>query len=119
MINSGTKKSAITDLQKIKEQAEKAQVEMEDAEHRNDLERAARLRYGTLSELQNKREVAEKRLQQLQKEGTLLKEEVDAEEIASIVAKWTHIPGREIAGRGGTEAAPYGRPLARKGGRSG
>jgi ATP-dependent Clp protease ATP-binding subunit ClpB len=87
-----TEKSAIADLQKIKEQIDQTQTEMEDAERRNDLEKAARLRYGTLHELQEKRETAEKRLQQLQKEGALLKEEVDAEEIASIVAKWTHIP---------------------------
>lgn len=87
-----TEKAAITELQKIKEQTEQTQTEMEDAERRNDLEKAARLRYGTLLELQGKRDAAEKRLQQLQKEGALLKEEVDAEEIASIVAKWTHIP---------------------------
>jgi ATP-dependent Clp protease ATP-binding subunit ClpB len=87
-----TEKTAIADLQKIKEQTEQTQTEMEDAERRNDLEKAARLRYGTLRELQEKREGAEKRLQQLQKEGALLKEEVDAEEITSVVAKWTHIP---------------------------
>jgi ATP-dependent Clp protease ATP-binding subunit ClpB len=87
-----TEKNAITDLQKIKEQAEQTQTEIEGAERQNDLEKAARLRYGTLRELQEKREAAEKRLQQLQKEGALLKEEVDAEEIAAIVAKWTHIP---------------------------
>jgi ATP-dependent chaperone ClpB len=87
-----TEKSAIADLQKIKEQAEQAQNEMDEAERHNDLEKAARLRYGTLRELEDKRSAAEKRLQQLQKEGALLKEEVDAEEIASIVGKWTHIP---------------------------
>jgi ATP-dependent Clp protease ATP-binding subunit ClpB len=87
-----TEKSAIADLQKIKEETETAQNEMDEAERHNDLEKAARLRYGTLRELQEKRTAAEQRLQQLQKEGALLKEEVDAEEIASIVAKWTHIP---------------------------
>jgi ATP-dependent Clp protease ATP-binding subunit ClpB len=87
-----TEKSAIVDLQKIKEETEVAQNEMDEAERHNDLEKAARLRYGTLRELQEKRDAAEQRLQQLQKEGALLKEEVDAEEIASIVAKWTHIP---------------------------
>ena len=87
-----TEKSAIVDLQKIKEETEAAQNEMDEAERHNDLEKAARLRYGTLRELQDKRAAAEQRLQQLQKEGALLKEEVDAEEIASIVAKWTHIP---------------------------
>ncbi len=87
-----TEKSAIADLQKIKEQTEQVSLEMEEAERHNDLEKAARLRYGTLREMQEKREAAEKKLQQLQKEGALLKEEVDAEEIAGIVAKWTHIP---------------------------
>jgi ATP-dependent Clp protease ATP-binding subunit ClpB len=87
-----TEKSAISELQKIKEQTEQTQTEMEDAERHNDLEKAARLRYGSLLELQGKRDAAEQRLQQLQKEGALLKEEVDAEEIASIVGKWTHIP---------------------------
>ncbi|MEA5078281.1 MAG: ATP-dependent chaperone ClpB [Anaerolineaceae bacterium] len=87
-----TEKSAITDLQKIKEQAEQTGHEMEEAERHNDLEKAARLRYGTLRDMQEKREAAEKKLQQLQKEGALLKEEVDAEEIAGIVARWTHIP---------------------------
>jgi len=91
-----TEKSAIADLQKIKEQAEQVQTEMEDAETHNDLEKAARLRYSTLRELNEKRESAEKRLQQLQKEGALLKEEVDAEEIAGIIAKWTHIPVEKL-----------------------
>jgi ATP-dependent Clp protease ATP-binding subunit ClpB len=87
-----TEKSAISDLQKIKEQTEQVSHEMEEAERHNDLEKAARLRYGTLREMQEKRDAAEKKLQQLQKEGALLKEEVDAEEIAGIVARWTHIP---------------------------
>ncbi len=87
-----TEKSAISDLQKIKEQTEQVSHEMDEAERHNDLEKAARLRYGTLREMQEKRDAAEKKLQQLQKEGALLKEEVDAEEIAGIVARWTHIP---------------------------
>jgi ATP-dependent Clp protease ATP-binding subunit ClpB len=87
-----TEKSAISDLQKVKEQTEQVSHEMEEAERHNDLEKAARLRYGTLREMQEKRDSAEKKLQQLQKEGALLKEEVDAEEIAGIVARWTHIP---------------------------
>lgn len=91
-----TEKSAIAELQKIKEQIDQTLTEMEDAERRNDLEKAARLRYGTLHELQEKREAAEKRLQQLQREGALLKEEVDAEEIAGIVARWTQIPVEKL-----------------------
>lgn len=91
-----TEKSAIADLQQIKEQIDQTYTEIEDAERRNDLEKAARLRYGTLRELQEKRENAENRLKQLQKEGALLKEEVDAEEIASIVARWTRIPVEKL-----------------------
>ncbi|MEN6529063.1 MAG: ATP-dependent chaperone ClpB [Anaerolineaceae bacterium] len=91
-----TEKSAIAELQKIKEQIDQTLTEIEDAERRSDLEKAARLRYGTLRELQEKRESAEKRLQQLQREGALLKEEVDAEEIAGIVARWTQIPVEKL-----------------------
>ena len=91
-----TEKSAIADLQQIKEQIDQTLIEMEDAERRSDLEKAARLRYGALRELQEKRENAENLLKQLQKEGALLKEEVDAEEIASIVARWTRIPVEKL-----------------------
>ncbi len=87
-----TEKEAIADLRTIKEQIDKAQLEMEQAERKADLATAARLRFGTLRELETRRESAEKRLQQLQGEGALLKEEVDAEEIAEVVSRWTNIP---------------------------
>lgn len=87
-----TEKEAITELQSVKEKIEETQVEMEQAERRADLEKAARLRYGVLRELQERRAAAEKRLQELQAQGALLKEEVDAEEIAGVVSRWTHIP---------------------------
>ncbi len=87
-----TEKQAITELQEIKERSEATKLEMETAERVSDLEKAARIRYGELPELQTRRAAAEARLQQLQKEGALLKEEVDAEEIAEIVSRWTSIP---------------------------
>jgi ATP-dependent Clp protease ATP-binding subunit ClpB len=65
---------------------------MERAERSNDLEKAARLRFGTLRELENKSAEQEKRLKEIQSEGALLKEEVDAEEIAQIISRWTGIP---------------------------
>jgi ATP-dependent Clp protease ATP-binding subunit ClpB len=65
---------------------------MERAERQNQLETVARLRYGTLRELETKLAEGERRLKEIQKEGALLKEEVDAEEIAQIVARWTGIP---------------------------
>jgi ATP-dependent Clp protease ATP-binding subunit ClpB len=85
-------KQAIAELRGIKEQIEHTQLEIDQAERQSDLEKAARLRYGTLRELETRREAAEKRLQQLQQEGALLKEEVDAEDIAGIVSRWTGIP---------------------------
>jgi ATP-dependent Clp protease ATP-binding subunit ClpB len=88
-----TEKKAISELRSLKEQIDKAQVEMEEAERKSDLEKAARLRYGVLRELEMKRAEAEARIQKLQAEGgMLLKEEVDAEEIAVVVANWTRIP---------------------------
>jgi ATP-dependent Clp protease ATP-binding subunit ClpB len=85
-------KQAISDLRTTKEQIEQTLHEMETAERQANLEKAARLRYGTLRELEAKRDTMEKRIQQIQKEGAMLKEEVDAEEIANVVARWTGIP---------------------------
>ena len=87
-----TEKSAITDLQSTKEQIEQTRTEIERAERANDLEKAARLRYGTLRELEEKLQAGEARIKELQRGETLLKEEVDAEEIAAIVGRWTGIP---------------------------
>jgi ATP-dependent Clp protease ATP-binding subunit ClpB len=87
-----TEKQAIADLRALKEQREQIEHEIEQAERDADLEKAARLRYGTLHEIEEKIKAAEEKLKTLQKEGALLKEEVDAEEIAEVVAKWTGIP---------------------------
>ncbi|MDX9849831.1 MAG: ATP-dependent chaperone ClpB [Anaerolineaceae bacterium] len=85
-------KSAISELRDIKEQIEQTNLEIERAERVSDLEKAARLRYGTLRELSDKKSTAEKNLQQLQAQSPLLKEEVDAEEIAGVVSRWSGIP---------------------------
>jgi len=87
-----TEKEAIASLREIKEQIESTHVEIEKAERHSDLEGAARLRYGNLPELENKMHAAEEQLKTLQTEGALLKEEVDAEEIAEVVSRWTGIP---------------------------
>ena len=87
-----TEKEAIAELRDIKEQADKAQLEMEQAERKSDLATAARLRYGVLRDLEERQKTAEDRLAQLQQEGALLKEEVDDEEIAEVISRWTHIP---------------------------
>lgn len=88
-----TEKDAIGSLQSIKEQIEATRLEIERAERKADLETVARLRYGTLRELESKLSDHEARLNELNRDGgALLKEEVDAEEIAQIVARWTGIP---------------------------
>ena len=85
-------KEAITGLRSIKEQIESTRTEIERVERQSDLEKAARLRYGTLRELEGKLAEAEKHLKSVQAEGALLKEEVDPEEIAAVVSRWTRIP---------------------------
>lgn len=85
-------KEAITNIRNIKERIETAASEIERAERDSDLEKAARLKYGELPELQNKLNTAEAQLNEIQKGGALLKEEVGAEEIAQIVSRWTSIP---------------------------
>jgi len=85
-------KEAIQTLRRIKEQIEATRIEIEQAERRQDLETAARLRYGTLRELEDQLAASEARLKELQADGSLLKEEVDAEDIADIVSRWTGIP---------------------------
>ncbi|MGD8455213.1 MAG: ATP-dependent chaperone ClpB [Anaerolineales bacterium] len=85
-------KEAIGKLQGVKEEIEQTKIDIERAERNSDLETAARLRYGTLRELDDKLAELEKQIKELQGEDALLKEEVDTEEIAQIVSRWTGIP---------------------------
>ncbi len=85
-------KQAISELRVLKEKLEQTRLEMERAERAADLEKAARLRYGEQRQLEEQIRAAEERLRSMQSENALLKEEVDAEEIAAIVARWTGIP---------------------------
>ena len=87
-----TEKEAILKLRTIKERLEEINLKIEQSERSNNLEQAARLRYGELPALEKERSDAENLLKTLQKEGALLKEEVDDEEIAAVVGKWTGIP---------------------------
>jgi len=84
-------KSAIQRVQQIKEQIEQVRYQIEQAQRTADYARASELQYGTLAQLE--RELAESERQLNQAEGNrLLKEEVDAEDIARVVANWTGIP---------------------------
>jgi ATP-dependent Clp protease ATP-binding subunit ClpB len=85
-------KDAIGRIGKITEEIDAARTAMADAERRGDLNRAAELRFGTLHQLQQELETANARLAAQHGEGRLLKEEVDEEDVAEVVAKWTGIP---------------------------
>ncbi|MFZ5623919.1 MAG: ATP-dependent chaperone ClpB [Gemmatimonadota bacterium] len=85
-------KSAIQELQAKKAEVEALKAEVEQATRRGDLQRAAELRYGRIPQLEREISALEKQLQVVQAKAKYLKEEVDAEDIAEIVAKWTGIP---------------------------
>lgn len=85
-------KAVIAELRETKGKIEQTHLEIEKAERVADLEKVARLRYGTLRELEAKLIETENQLKAIQSAGALLKEEVDAEEIAEVVASWTGIP---------------------------
>jgi ATP-dependent Clp protease ATP-binding subunit ClpB len=85
-------KRAITEIRDLKEQLEGARTEAERAEREGDLEQAAQLRYGTMRDLEQEIEAKTRQLDELQGEQKMLKEEVDEEDIAEIVSKWTGIP---------------------------
>ncbi|MDP2044779.1 MAG: AAA family ATPase, partial [Deltaproteobacteria bacterium] len=85
-------KEAITKIQATKEQIEKAKIDAAHAERIGDLARAAELSYGTLLNLQKELEEENQKLVDMQAEGAMLKEEVDAEDVAEVVSKWSGIP---------------------------
>ncbi|NJD53560.1 MAG: ATP-dependent chaperone ClpB [Candidatus Methanoperedens sp.] len=85
-------KNAIQKIRKIKEDIEKTRMDSEKAEVEGNLERASELRYGVLIGLQKQLDEENKKLVKLQKDQKMLKEEVDEEDIAEVVSKWTHIP---------------------------
>ena len=76
----------------LRERIEQARLAAEQAQRDGRLEEAARLTYGQIPELQRQAEAAEKALGQLKEQGSMLKEQVEAEDIAEAVARWTGIP---------------------------
>jgi ATP-dependent Clp protease ATP-binding subunit ClpB len=84
-----SEKDAIVAIQALKEQLENKRIELE---RESDLEKAAEIRYGQIPELERQVEEATKRLSELQSEQKMLKEEVDEEDIAEVVSKWTGVP---------------------------
>jgi ATP-dependent Clp protease ATP-binding subunit ClpB len=86
-------KEPIEEMKAAKAELEEAQVELERANRETDLQRAAELQYGLIPELESRVKDAEARLAELHSGGgTMLADEVTAEDVAEVVAKWTGIP---------------------------
>ncbi|WP_349263166.1 ATP-dependent chaperone ClpB [Longimicrobium sp.] len=87
-----SEKSVIADLRDKKEKLDALKVELDRASRTGDLNRAAEIQYGAIPQLQKEVAAEEQRLGELQQQSRFLKEEVDAEDIAEVVARWTGIP---------------------------
>ncbi|HEV8269276.1 MAG TPA: ATP-dependent chaperone ClpB [Thermoanaerobaculia bacterium] len=87
-----SEKEAITRIRDLKKKIEEAKSDAETAERQGDLNKAAELRYGTLTALDRDLEAATAKLAELQKTGAMLREKVEEEDIAAIVSKWTGVP---------------------------
>jgi len=82
----------IQKIRKIKADIDEAHVQEQQAERQGDLSKVAEIRYGRIVELEKQLAAENERLADIQKDRKMLKEEVDEEDVASVVAKWTHIP---------------------------
>jgi ATP-dependent Clp protease ATP-binding subunit ClpB len=85
-------KRGIAAIREVKKKIEDANQAMADAERKGDLGAAAKIKFGELPALQKELEAENQKLAELQKQHKMLKEEVDAEDIAHVVSKWTRIP---------------------------
>ncbi len=85
-------KAIIERIREIKAKIDAEKLEEQQAERSGDLERVAKIRYGSLVELQNELDVQNEKLQELQKEQKMLNEEVEEEDVAEVIAKWSGIP---------------------------
>ncbi|MGB9004887.1 MAG: ATP-dependent chaperone ClpB [Candidatus Aminicenantales bacterium] len=85
-------KDLIEAMKKLKEESDKLKAEEQGAERRGDLEQVAEIRYGRLPGIQKKNEELSKELAQVQKKGKMLKDEVDEEDVAQVISRWTGIP---------------------------
>ena len=85
-------KRVLKSIADLKEQIEKLKVEAEIAKREGDFSKAAEIEYGKVVEMNKQLEELEKKWEEMQKEGTLLKNAVDEESVADVVSKWTGIP---------------------------
>lgn len=92
MLHWSREKEAIRSIQNIKGKIEEYKTEEMNAQRSGDLARAAEIRYGKIVELNKEIESEQNKLEEVQKSKKMLKEEVDEEDVAEVVAKWTGIP---------------------------
>lgn len=85
-------RQAINDISELRDAMDQTRVEIEAAQRNYDYNRAAELQYGTLKQLETEVEQKENELSRLQASGKMLKEEVDSEDIAEVVSRWTGVP---------------------------
>jgi len=92
-------KEALNKVRKLREQIEELKAEEQRYERSGELAKVAEIRYGRIAAIERELRQAEERFRQVQKEAPMLKEEVDEEDIAKLVSKWTGIPvGRLLEG---------------------
>lgn len=87
-----SEKGVVHGIQKEKEAIDKLKTEADQAEKAGDYGKVAEIRYGKITEAEKRLNELQNKMKSMQGDGTLLKEEVDSEDIAEVVAKWTGIP---------------------------
>src|SRR5687768_3343968 len=87
-----SEKEVVHGIQKEKENIDKLKFEAEQAEKAGDYGKVAEIRYGKITEAERRLDDFQRKMKEMQGEKSLLKEEVDSEDIAEVVAKWTGIP---------------------------
>ena len=87
-----SEKEAIERMRTAKAEMEQLKLQLDQARNAGDLARASELQYGKIPELQQQLSAEQSQLANLQNDGVMLKEEVDEEDVAEVVAKWTGIP---------------------------
>src|SRR5216110_2685676 len=87
-----SEKEAIERMRKAKAELEQLRLHLDQARNAGDLARASEIQYGQIPDLERKLEAEQAKLAQIQTDGVTLKEEVDEEDVAEVVAKWTGVP---------------------------
>jgi ATP-dependent Clp protease ATP-binding subunit ClpB len=85
-------KELISEIRRLTEALDVAKGQEEEAKRKGDLQKAAEIMYGRIPQIQQQIAATRSRLEELQKDQKMLKEEVDPEDIAAVVSNWTHIP---------------------------